>query len=111
MTTGFLAAGRCFASSADATDVYFSSFPPGVTSNATSYWTYFEKAAGVWKVKSYSWSSTGVATLRFTVNAPTPTLAACEVDAAFFDGMTIGWGVVAAMVIAWGFRTMREQAR
>ncbi|MFY9327489.1 MAG: hypothetical protein WAO76_05640 [Georgfuchsia sp.] len=98
--TGAFLDGRCYASPDEAVDAYYSGSAPALTSGSTSYLTEFFKESGVWRAKSWSIASNGNATLRYNVVAPIPTFQACDPAEAFLDGVSVGWGIAAAIVIA-----------
>ncbi len=105
---GALLGRMCYASQQAAADAYFSGAAPSQTPGGTSYLSTFVKDAGVWKLRRFQVSSTGdVATLSDAV-VPTMVFPVCDPLENFKDGMTIGWGVVAAMVLAWGVAVMRR---
>lgn len=111
MSTGYLVGGRCYSLSSDAVDVYFSSQPPTLTPGATSYVTYYTKPAATWNVSTYSISSAGSYVQLYSTAAVQPAFATCTPEQPFLDGMTVGWGIVVAMVGVWAVVQMRKQAR
>lgn len=98
--TGAIFGENCYPSNAEALDAYYSQVAPAQTPGTTSYVNEFVKVSGVWQVKQYSVSSTGVWTTRSTTAAPVVTFPACDPSGSFMDGITVGWGVAAAMVLA-----------
>ena len=58
----------------------------------------------VWQIKRQSIASTGVITNLTTSNATVPTFAACDPAALFNDGMILGWGVAAAMLVVFAVK-------
>ncbi|EHP43590.1 hypothetical protein OR16_07781 [Cupriavidus basilensis OR16] len=105
---GALLGAMCYASPDAAADAYYSGAAPSQTPGGTSYLSAFVKDAGVWKLRRYQVNSAGeVATLTDAV-LPTMTFPACDPLENFKDGMTVGWGVVAAMVLAWGVTVLRR---
>jgi hypothetical protein len=111
MATGFLTLGKCFDTAAQATDAHYGAYVPSVVSGSTSYTLEYVLQAGVWKAQQYQIGSNGVYTLRSTSNAPTLTFPSCDTTQQFFDGMALGWAIVAVMAVAWGARKVREQVR
>jgi len=106
---GALVGQRCFSTNSDAADAFFSAAQPAYTAGSTSYRSWLEKnVSNVWQIKRESISSTGVITTLTTSNATVPTFPACTESAPFLDGMTIGWGVAAAMAAAWGIRFLQR---
>lgn len=100
MAAGHIVNGQCVDVAASA-DLYFSSKPGSVVSGLTTYEMIYTKPSTVWNIKSVTYSSSGVATNRFEVPAVVPTFPTCDTADTFIDGVTIGWGIAAAMVAAW----------
>lgn len=100
--------GQCYISIAEAADAYFTGLPVQVVSGATSYATEFSKLGAVWQSKGYSISSTGVWTTRYTSTAVIPNFPVCDTAESFNDGLLLGWGIAAAMVMAWAVSHMRR---
>ncbi len=71
-----------------------------------------EKVNGVWKMVFYSRDA---ATETFTQLRATPLPLAnypfCDEDAAFSDGLVVGWLLGAVIVAAWGYRVLRGLVR
>lgn len=103
--------GKCFQTVALATDAYYSSVPVQSTPGSTSYVLYYKWSGAAWRMRSDSVNSGGNVNQRWDIPAPAVAFPACEEYEALFDGMTLGWGVVLAMAIAWGFREMKRQAK
>jgi len=110
MATGFLAQGVCYASSSDAADALFSSGSPSVVPGATTYTAWFEKAGGVWQLHRQSIAGGVVTDLGATAQVA-PTFPGCDPTENFFDGLAVGWAVVALMAAAWGWLQIRRAAR
>lgn len=108
---GSLVGNKCFASNSDAANAWFSAKDPSYTAGSTSYLSWFEYVGSVWQIKRQSISSTGVITNLTSSNATVPTFPTCDQSADFMDGITIGWGVVLAMVIAWSYRAMQRATK
>ncbi|MDO9448876.1 MAG: hypothetical protein Q7J21_00200 [Rugosibacter sp.] len=101
MATGALFGDRCYASQSEAVDAFFSGSAPVLTSGSTSYLTeYTTDNTGIWFLKSWAIDSNGLHTLRYTVLAEYPTFPTCEPTEYFVDGVTIGWGIATAMILA-----------
>ena len=98
--TGAIFEGRCLASPGDAIDAFYSNMAPALTSGTTSYLTVADDSSGIWKLNVYSIDGSGNKTLYSTVNAPTPTFAACDPTEQFTDGVTVGWGIAAIIIVA-----------
>lgn len=108
---GHLVNGRCFSTLDAATDSFYSVAGMKVYAATTSYEHYFYKSAGVWRHKSNTLTSTGTRNQRYDIVAPVPAFPACDPAASFFDGISIGWGIAAAMIAASSFALMRRAAR
>ena len=106
--TGAVFEGRCYPSPDAAVDAYYSGAAPALSSGTTSYLTEFVKQSGDWHAKSWSIDSTGTHTLRYDVLAQVPTFQACDPAESFADGVTIGWGIGAAMVCAAAIKFMEK---
>lgn len=109
--TGAIYGEHCYPSSSEAVDAYYSNLAPAQTPGATSYVLEYVKTGAVWNLESYSVSSTGVWTTRSTTAAPVPTFPACDPAANFLDGVTIGWGVAAAMIMVSALMFIKKGAR
>jgi hypothetical protein len=108
MGVGYEFQGRCYSSTVDAADAYFTGLPVQIVSGATSYATEFTKSAAVWQSKGYSISSTGVWTTRYTSTAVVPIFPICDTAESFNDGLLLGWGIATAMVLAWAISHLRR---
>lgn len=99
----------CYPSVASAADAYFSSIAPSLlVSGTTSYQLYYLPIAGVWNLRKVTISSAGVPTVNFTVPVAPPTFPNCDLTQNYFDGMQIGWGVVAAMFGAYAIVFLKK---
>lgn len=105
---GALVGGRCFASQDAAADAYYSGAAPSQTPGATSYLSEFVKVSGAWKLRRYQVDNTGAVAMLSESAVPPMAFATCDPAESFKDGLTVGWGVVAAMVIAWGVAVVRR---
>lgn len=108
---GALLNEKCYPSQADAVDAFFSGKDPSYTSGATSYLSWFEKVGSTWTIKRQSIASDGSITNLTSSNATIPVFPTCDEIANFNDGLTVGWGIASAMVLAWGYSMIRKQAR
>jgi hypothetical protein len=106
--TGAVYGDRCFSTPAEAVDAYYSVAAPALTSGSTSFLTQWVKDSGVWWAKSWSLDSSGVATLRYNIPAPVPTFQACDPAQTFLDGVEVGWGIAAAVIMAACVMLMRR---
>ena len=100
--------GICYETLPLATDAYFSSVGPFLTSGATSYLTEFSKITGTWKIARYSIASNGTVTTLTQSNAPLVSLPSCDPLEYFVDGTMVGWGIVGALIAAWVIKNMRR---
>lgn len=105
---GSLVNSKCFASNALAADDFFSAKDPSYSAGATSYLSWFEKTGSTWQIKRQSIDSSGVVTNLATSTATVPTFPSCDESEQFNDGVTIGWGVAAAIFVAWAIKYMRR---
>ncbi|CAG4882792.1 conserved protein of unknown function [Georgfuchsia toluolica] len=106
--TGAIFEGRCLSSNAEAVDAYYSKAAPVLVPGSTSYLNQFVKDAGVWYQKSYSIDGSGTQTLRYSIAAPSITFDSCDMTEPFFDGLSVGWMIAAAMVAAAAVMFMRR---
>ena len=97
--TGAVLEGRCLASQGDAIDAYYSKSAPVLSAGDPAYMSQFVKESGGWLQKTYSINSS-VKTLISTVAAPVPAFDACDPAESFFDGITVGWGIATALILA-----------
>lgn len=108
MAAGFLHQNVCYASLAEATAAHWSMNPVFITAGSTSYIADTVWSGTAWVVKKYTLSSTGALTLNSTTNAPALSFPTCETGQEFLDGMSVGWGVAAAIVAAWVVKNLRR---
>jgi len=105
---GSLLGSICYATSTEATDAYYSGKDPSYTAGTISYLSYFEKPSGTWEIVRKSIDSNGTITGLTSVTAPSLTFPTCDQSTSFIDGVTIGWGILAAMVAAYAFKLMQR---
>jgi hypothetical protein len=79
MTTGYIVNGQCVDVAASS-DIYFSLKPGATAPGLTTFEHIYTKVDGVWKIKSVTYSSTGVPNYRFEVPAFIPNFATCELS-------------------------------
>lgn len=103
--------GKCFQTVALATDAYYSAVPVQATPGNTSFLLYYKWSGTAWRMHGDSVNVFGTINSRWDVVAPAVAFPVCDEYEALFDGMTLGWGVVLAMAVAWGFREMKRQAK
>lgn len=105
---GALVGSKCFADVGEATDAYYSAVSPAQTPGAVTYLSEFIKTSGGWVLRRYQVGSDGSVGTLSDASLPAMTFPSCDPRAAFFDGMTMGWGVVAAMAAAWAVVAMKK---
>lgn len=108
MADGALVGSVCYLSQDAAADAYYSAVAPSQTPGGTTYLSEFVKVSGVWKLRRYQVSSAGDVSMLTDAVAPAITFPTCDPAGSFKDGMTVGWGVVAAMIAAWAVVTVRR---
>lgn len=101
MASGHIVNGSCV-DVAVSLDAYYSAGVPAITAGAPAYLTQFEKDTSGWNLVTYA---DGV--LYSSVSAVPPSFVSCDTTSAFFDGLELGWMVVAAMVAAWAVMALR----
>lgn len=110
MSAGHIVNGQCVDVAASA-DIFFShtvpqSFQmPNQVGGIDVFQLVPAKDAGVWVWQQYMNSQ-----YMGSVTATLPGYAACDTTDALFDGMAMGWLVVAAMAVAWGVMIVRRAA-
>lgn len=97
---------ECFASPSLALDAQLSGASPSLTAGADSYLAQFVKGAGGWQIERYVIAADGSLGSLGSVAVPVPSFPACDPTEPFFDGVSAGWGVLAAMAVAWGVKAM-----
>lgn len=108
MASGFLFAGRCFAASGDATAAYWAANPVYLTS-ANPVMTTVTFSGSTWVMNRYNVAANnGTLSLVSSSQAPSLTFPPCDTSSSFNDGVLMGWGVVAAMVAAYGIKVLRR---
>lgn len=101
---GYLSKGQCFASHSEALDRYYSDAMPEVLSGSTAYQTLFTKSGSTWMMNTYKIAANGNQTMQYSTPAPVPNFPVCDQSADFFDGMTVGWGIAAAMIAVYSLK-------
>lgn len=102
--------GICYAVQQDAIDAHFQSIPPSVLNSATNTYvfSYVRTAAPAWISNKQTFSSTGLITNNFSVTQANPVMGLCTLpndpSTNFKDGVTMGWGVAAAMIVVFVIR-------
>jgi hypothetical protein len=108
MASGALVGARCFSSNAEATDAVYSAAPIGQSVGQTTYLSEFVQSSGTWVVRRSVVASDGTVTQMADAQAPALSFPVCDTTGQFTDGMTVGWGVVAAMAAAWAIVALRR---
>lgn len=90
------------------TDAYYSAVAPSQTPGAVTYLSEFVKTTGGWVLRRYQVGSDGSVGTLTDASLPSLSFPACDPQESFKDGMTMGWGVVAAMVAAWALVVMKK---
>ena len=111
-TLGYFSHGKCWPDQATATAAHWSNGSGlFITPGTTSYMSNIVNEGGVWSIIRYSIASNGGSTKLGYTALPPQTFPYCDTTEQFFDGMAIGWGIALTMVLAWGFKMIRQQAR
>ncbi|MDD2744265.1 MAG: hypothetical protein PHV02_18560 [Rhodocyclaceae bacterium] len=109
--TGAIYGAKCYPSQFDAVDAFYSHSAPAQTPGLTSYVNEFVKSGASWYQIQYSVSDTGTWTTRSMTLAPVPTFPACDPSEKFLDGVAIGWGIAAAMIVVSALMLARRGVR
>lgn len=107
MADGVRLGNQCYASSQQASDAYYSAVTPSITPGPTTYVAEYVKSSGAWLLR-LTQVQTGGGQSSVTTAAPALALPPCDPLENFKDGMTVGWGVVAAMAVAWAVSVVRR---
>lgn len=99
--------GRCYSSQSEASDAYFGGLPLAISNGASFR---FEKQGITWVVQRYTLESNGAWTYSGQSLAPVTLFPSCDPAEPFLDGVAIGWGIAAAMVMAAIYKNMRRAA-
>lgn len=108
MPAGHIVKGQCVDVAASA-DLYFSSLSPSAnilpngSGGTDSYTGAFSKMGTSWYFMA---SKNGTITGSTFMSAPS--FATCDTTASFYDGLVIGWAVLAVMAAAWGITVLRR---
>lgn len=107
MADGALFGSQCMATQDAANDAYFSAALPATVPGPTSYYASYQKATDGWHLNTYSMGSGGSSLVSSVLVTPV-TFPTCDTVGNFNDGMTMGWGLVAAMAVAFGFVALKR---
>lgn len=108
MAIGYYAHGKCWPDQNSATAAHWSAGPGlFITPGATTYMSNVVNEGG-WFIIRYSISSSGVSTKLGYTALPLQSFPYCDTTTEFMDGMTLGWGVAAAIVAAWAVKNLRR---
>lgn len=105
---GYQTLGRCYETSSEATDAFFSSVAPSVSASPPVQ-VVFTKSSGDWFFQTYSMGTT--ASLQSSTPAVAPSFPSCSSLDQFLDGVALGWGVAGAMILAWAVSFLRRPLR
>lgn len=105
---GYLFAGFCYSSIADASDAYYSAQGVAMTAGSPMYLGWYSKEVDGWKSVSQGINSAGVVVFSSSAPVTVPAFAECDQLSALGDGVALGWAVVGAMALAWGIMQMRR---
>lgn len=108
---GYLFNGDCYQTQAVAESAYYSAQPMQQTPGSTTYRTFYKWSGTSWQHIGESIASNGAVSSLWAVSAAEAAFPSCDATEAFTDGMTLGWGVATAMVMAWGWVHLRRQMR
>lgn len=105
MAAGFLVDGQCLDASS-APSFMASRVPPVSVPGSTIYTSTMEVVSGALVSRTYQTTTSGT-TLYASVDVSN-ILQSCDTTETFFDGLTLGWGVVLAMALAYAVHIMRR---
>lgn len=111
---GYRVAAECYDTLADAQSAFYSSQNDAFVVGTTTQGQIYHFTGTAWNVKGITITSGGVIATRWDVAAPVRSFATCTQmtnTESFVDGLTLGWGVVAAMAVAWGYKQMKGQVK
>ena len=107
--TNTLVNNVCYPSVDSAVDAFYSSHPISLlTSPTDTYRVLYIKDLGVWKQLKQVINSSGSLSTVYTFDVGAPTFPSCDATQPYFDGMQMGWGIVAAMIAVSGVILIRK---
>lgn len=104
---GALYGRECYASADVAQDALLSATEPAIGAEQGTF-ARLSKSGGAWSLDRFQVDQNGNLALVSSSPVPAGGFAACDATAPFFDGMSAGWAVVAAMAVAWGVVMLRR---
>jgi hypothetical protein len=105
MSDGFIVGNQCLLQS-DALAALSSGAAPTVNPSSTTYFSQLVNSSGSLSLQVYKVSS-GVTSL-YSTSPYKGAFVACDTSTDFTDGVTIGWGVAAAIIGAWGISYLKR---
>ena len=108
---GALYKDQCFPDTTAALDAMYTGSPIQIQPGVTTYATRFEKVLGVWYSRGYEVQANGYWNMRYSTVAPGYNFPECSPSQNYVDGITIGWGIVTAMVLAAAIMNLRQGAK
>lgn len=107
--TNTLVNNVCYSSVASATDAYFSLMPVSVvTSSTDTYKVDYRKSGADWLQYKQVVNSSGSPSPVYSFVVGAPTFPQCDATQPFFDGMQMGWGIVAGMIAVYAVILIRK---
>lgn len=116
MSVGYSVGAVCYSTSAQAVDAYYSGQPTATLISSTDVvQSVYQKDIGssTWFLEKITYTSNGTRTLNWYYAHPlSETFGSCTLPNSpfenFTDGSVLGWGIAAAMVLAWGVSLIRK---
>jgi hypothetical protein len=105
MSDGFIVGSSCLLQS-DAISALSSGALPTVNPASTTYYSQMVNNSGSLLLNVYQVTTNG--TVLYSSSPYQGTLVPCDTSTNFTDGVTIGWGVAAAIIGAWGVSYLKR---
>jgi len=105
MSDGFIVGTQCLLQS-DALAALSSGAAPTVNPSATTYFSQLVNSSGSLSLQVFKVDA-GVTSL-YSSSPYQGVLVPCDTSTNFLDGVTIGWGVAAAIIAAWGISHLKR---
>jgi hypothetical protein len=102
MSAGHIVNGSCVDVAASA-DAFFTLLQPVASAGSPAFYSVVTKTSGGWDLLTYSGSTLVEQTALAVPNFPV-----CDTSDQFLDGFTVGWAVVAVMVVSWALTVLRR---